>query len=60
LSQGFEDGGIQAPIQKRIICSVISFIIAVCWRCISAAQKPRAAPAHEFAALSYRLNQGLD
>src|SRR3954451_6359413 len=59
LNRSVEDGIIQAPVQNRNICSVMSFSIAVCWRCISALQKPRAAPAHEFAALIQRLNQGL-
>jgi hypothetical protein len=53
------DGCVQAPVQKRIICRVISLIIAVCCRRISAVQKPRAAPAQALAALSQRLIQGL-
>jgi hypothetical protein len=37
----------------------ISFNMAFCCRCISAVQKPRAAPAQVLAALSQRLIQGF-
>jgi hypothetical protein len=52
-------GSFQASAQKRHICLVMSFIIAVCWRCISAVQKPRACPAALLMALSHMLMNGL-
>lgn len=38
---------------------VMLFNMDFCWRCTSAVQKPRAAPAQVFAALSQRLIQGF-
>jgi hypothetical protein len=52
-------GAAQGQVQKRIACRIISLVIAVCWRRISAVQNARAAPAQLLAALSQRLNQGL-
>ncbi len=42
-----------------VVGFVISLKIFFCWRCISAVQKPRAAPAQVFAALSQTLIQGF-
>lgn len=52
-------GNDHACNQKRVDCRTISFIIADCWRCISAVQKPRAAPAQLFAALNHMPIQGF-
>ena len=46
-------------VAERVVRLVISSNIAFCWRCNSAVQKPRAAPAQVFAALSHRLSQGF-
>jgi hypothetical protein len=46
-------------VEARSAGPVSSFIMAIYWRCISAVQKPRAAPAHMFAALSHTLIQGF-
>jgi hypothetical protein len=52
-------GAIQVLTQKFMLWRTISFAMAVCWRCSSAVQRPRMAPAQLLAALSQRLIQGL-
>jgi hypothetical protein len=52
-------GAIRVLTQKSMVWRTISFAIAVRWRCSSAVQKPRTAPAQLLAALSHKLIQGL-
>ena len=54
---GVPVGSIQPPAQNLITCLVISFIMCVCRRCISAVQKPRMAPAQALAWLSHMLRK---
>jgi hypothetical protein len=55
----------EAFLDERVLVAgrpagrVISFNMTFCCRCISAVQKPRAAPAQVFAALSQRLRKGF-
>ncbi|KFG69455.1 hypothetical protein [Microvirga sp. BSC39] len=44
-------------VAGRAVGFDIALNMALCWRCISVVQKPRAAPAQVFAALSQRLIQ---
>ena len=52
-------GAIRVLVQKSMVWRIISLAMAVCWRCSSAVQRPRMAPAQLLAALSQRLIQGL-